>query len=92
MTTAQAIKLNYVKSIRESIWFAMIDSRIDSVRNILIRCTPIRKGRRVRRIEVLRDTPTEFELRTRQQIYSGGGRKGRQEKGMMRHRNRGRKP
>ena len=33
-------KLNYVKLIRESIWFAMIDSRIDSVRNILIRCTP----------------------------------------------------
>ena len=32
--------LNYVKLIRESIWFAMIDSRIDSVRNILIRCTP----------------------------------------------------
>ena len=33
-------KLNYVKLIRESIRFAMIDSRIDSVRNILIRCTP----------------------------------------------------
>ena len=33
-------KLNYVKLIRESIWFAMIDSRIDSVHNILIRCTP----------------------------------------------------
>ena len=33
-------KLNYVKLIRESIWFAMIDSRIDSVRNILIRRTP----------------------------------------------------
>ena len=33
-------KLNYVKLIRESIWFALIDSRIDSVRNILIRCTP----------------------------------------------------
>ena len=33
-------KLNYVKLIRESIWFVMIDSRIDSVRNILIRCTP----------------------------------------------------
>ena len=33
-------KLNYVKLIRESIWFALIDSRIDSVRNILICCTP----------------------------------------------------
>ena len=33
-------KLNYVKLIRESIWFAMIDSRIDSFCNILIRCTP----------------------------------------------------
>ena len=33
-------KLNYVKLIRESIWFALIDSRIDSVCNILIRCTP----------------------------------------------------
>ena len=33
-------KLNYVILIHESIWFAMIDSRIDSVRNILIRCTP----------------------------------------------------
>ena len=37
-------KLNYVKLIRESIWFAMIDSWIDSVRNILIRCTPISHG------------------------------------------------
>ena len=33
-------KLNYVILICESIWFAMIDSRIVSVRNILIRCTP----------------------------------------------------
>ena len=38
-------KLNYVKLIRESIWFAMIDSRIDSVRNILIRCTPTEKDK-----------------------------------------------
>ena len=30
---------------------------------LLQRRMGIRKGRRVRRIEVLRDTPTEFELR-----------------------------
>ena len=41
-------KLNYVKLIRESIWFAMIDSRIDSVRNILIRCTPMPNMKRIR--------------------------------------------
>ena len=49
------------------------------------------KGRRVTKIEVPTDSPTEFELVDMADINSGGGRRGRQEKGRKRHRNRGRK-
>ena len=52
----------------------------------------LKKGRRVRKGEVPRDTPTEFELGNMVQTYSRGGRRGRQEKGRKSHRNRGSKP
>ena len=48
-----------------------------------------KKGRRVTRIEVPTDSIPEFEL---WQIYSGGGRRGMQEKGRKGNRNRGRRP
>ena len=50
------------------------------------------KGKRVKKIEVPTDTLQNLSWETRQQIYSGGGRRRRQEKGRKRHKNRGRKP
>ena len=46
----------------------------------------LKKGRRVRKIEVSTDSVPEFELGTQQQISSRGGRRGRPEIG-RRHNN-----
>ena len=49
-----------------------------------------KKGSRVKKIEVPTDTYTEIHLGM--QKYRGGGKRGREERGRQRHKNRVRKP
>ena len=51
-----------------------------------------KKGGRVRKIEVPTDSPTEFKLGDTAADIQRRERRGMQEKGGKRHRNRGRKP
>ena len=51
------------------------------------------KGKRLRKTEILADSVPEFELGdTAADIYSGGGKRQRKEKGRKGYRNSGRKP